>query len=173
MVAKECVVVALFFASAVIGSILVIGRIWDSRRRPKPIKGEPPPGFSEAEWKEWKRRYKESHGYPEEEEEEKGDRKSTEKAFILVASLMLIITPLLFQQRLNAVFSGEENVIAIGYSGNTPRIMVGHYLLGICLGCLITWTYIRGKYQVYIFFLAVLIVILQTIFIFQLWGGAV
>lgn len=36
---------------------------------PEPVK-EPPPGFdSLEEWNEFKRRYKESHGYPVEEEE--------------------------------------------------------------------------------------------------------
>lgn len=96
-----------------------------------------------------------------------------EKEVILIVSIILVLIPLFIQPRLNAIFSGEEHVIAIAYSGDTPKIMRFHYLLGLSLGCITTWTYIREKYQVPIFILMIILVVLQTIFMFQVGRGVV
>jgi len=46
---------------------MVVRYLLERRERPRPIR-EPPPGFNSLEeWKEFKRRYKETHGYPEED----------------------------------------------------------------------------------------------------------
>lgn len=91
-----------------------------------------------------------------------------EKSFILIASVVLILVPVLVQPRINALFSGEERVISIKYGGTIPRVMYFHYFFGLALGCLITWTYIKEKYQVHLFLLVVTIIVLQTVFAFQL-----
>ena len=91
-----------------------------------------------------------------------------EQMIILGCSIILIVIPLLVQPRINAIYSGEELITAIEYSGSTPRVINLHYFSGIALGIVITWMYLKEKYQIPMLLLAFSIIVLQTYFQFQI-----